>query len=347
MKRTVWLGILVALLGGCGFFSRKPPPLPTVTSAAPAPEPSPTPVAVPRGATEIVDRVVAVVNQEVITLSELQEAIALFQQENRETPPSPGERPEIEKKILERLVDHRLEVQEALRERIEVGEDELKEAVQEFVERSGGDRAKLEEQLKAQGVSWEALRREVRDQLLVRKVLRRRVGGRVSVTDGEVEEYFKENREKFETGLKFHVRHIAVLATPPDSDAAWEEARKKIETLAAELRDGADFAELARQSSQDPSAKAGGDLGELARGELQPLFEEAILKLGVGEVTPPIRAASGYHLFKLEGREELTPQAQAQIRQQIRELLFRQKFQERQEAWLQEIRRRSLISIRL
>lgn len=349
MKRTVWLGILVALLGGCGFFSRKPPPLPpAVTSAAPAPEPSPTPVAVPRGATEIVDRVVAVVNQDVITLSELQEAIALFLQENREKPPSLDERPELEKKILERLVDHRLEVQEALRERIEVGEDELKEAVQEFVERSGMDRAKLEEQLKAQGVSWEALRREVRDQLLVRKVLRRRVGGRVSVTDGEVEEYFKENREKFETGLKFHVRHIAVLATPPDEEASWEQARKRIEEVAGKLRDGADFAELARQSSQDPSAKAGGDLGELARGELQPLFEEAILKLRVGEeATPPLRSAVGFHLFKLEGREELTPQAQAQIRQQIRELLFRQKFQERQGAWLQEIRSRSLISIRL
>jgi len=294
----------------------------------------------------LVDRVVAVVNQDVITLSELQEAIVLFLQESREKPPSPAEVPELERKVLERLVDHRLQVQEALRERIEVGEDELKEAVADFVSKSGMDRAKIEAQLKQQGLSWEALRRELRDQLLIRKVVRRRVHGLVSVTDGEVREYFKENRAKFETGLKFRVRHLALLATPPDSDTAWAETQKRIEALAVELRAGADFAELARQYSQDPSAKAGGDLGELTRGELQPLFEEAILKLPVGAVTPPIRSASGFHLFRLEAREELSPQAEAQIRQQIRELLLRRKYQERLEAWLRQLRERALISLR-
>lgn len=346
--RRLSLGLLLALLAGCGFFSRTPPagplPLPPEPAQARA-TPRPAPAAEDAGV--VVDRVVAVVNQDVITLSELQEAVALFLQQNQEKPPSPAEQPELERKILERLVDHQLQVQEALREKIEVGDDELKDAVEEFVSRSAMDRPQLEAQLTRQGISWETLRRELREQLLVRKVVRRRVHGRISVTDGEVVAYFRENREKFETGLKFRVRHLAILATPPDSDAAWAEAREKIEGLAAELRAGADFTELARQYSQDPSAKAGGDLGELARGELQPLFEEAILKLQVGEVTPPIRSASGFHLFKLEAREELSSQAEAQIRQQIRELLFRRKYQERLDAWLRELRERALISLRL
>lgn len=341
------LRLLLVLLAGCGLFSRTLPPGPLPPPPEPAQAQAPSQPAPPADAGVVVDRVVAVVNQDVITLSELQEAVALFLQQNREKPPSPAEQPELERKILERLVDHQLQVQEALREKIEVSDEEVKEAVEEFVSRSGMDRPQLEAQLRRQGISWEALRRELREQLLVRKVVRRRVHGRISVTNGEVEAYFKENREKFETGLKFRVRHLAILATPPDSDAAWAQARERIEALAAELRAGADFAELARQHSQDPSAKAGGDLGELARGELQPVFEEAILKLQVGEVTPPIRSASGFHLFKLEDREELSPQAEAQIRQQIRELLFRRKYQERLDAWLQELRQRALITLRL
>lgn len=346
--RRLGLGLLATLLAGCGLFARTPPPMPLPpppeSSARPAPRTaSPAP---PADAGIVVDRVVAVVNQDVITLSELQEAMALFLQEHREKPPAPGERPGFEREVLERLVTHRLQVQEARREKLEVDEEELREAVQEFVARSGMDRVQLEAQLRRQGLSWEALRREVRDQLLVRKVIRRRVGSRVSVTDGEVEEHFRENREKFETGLKFRVRHLAVLAAPPDSDAAWARARDAIEELARALGEGAEFAELARRHSQDPSARAGGDLGELARGELKPQFEEAILKLEVGEVTPPIRSASGFHLFKLEDREELSAQAEAQIRQQIRELLYRRKFEERHEAWLREIRGRALISLR-
>ena len=346
--RRLGLGLLATLLAGCGLFARTPPPMPLPpppeSSAWPAPRAASP--ATPADAGIVVDRVVAVVNQDVITLSELQEAVALFLQENREKAPSPGERPELERRVLERLVDHRLQVQEARREKIEVGEEELREAVQEFVGRSGMGRAQLEAEFKRQGLSWETVRQEVRDQLMIRKVVRRRVGSRVSVTDGEVEEHFRENREKFETGLKFHVRHLAILADPPESDAAWAEARKRIEAVVDDLLAGADFAELARRHSQDPSARAGGDLGELARGELQPQFEEAILKLGVGEVTPPIRSASGLHLFRLEDREELSAQAEAQIRQQIRELLLRRKFQERHDAWLREIRGRALISLR-
>jgi hypothetical protein len=89
----------------------------------------------------------------------------------------------------------------------------------------------------------------------------------------------------------------------------------------ARLAEGADFAELARGSSPDGVAVSGDDLGWLARGELQPLFEEPILRLQKGEVTPPIKSENGYHLFRLEEREELTPELLGQLRQQARDIL--------------------------
>jgi peptidyl-prolyl cis-trans isomerase SurA len=337
-----WLGFLGLLVVGLNACRGPAPPLPPVPAnsggvlvrAGEAP-----PV---RDGQAVIDRVVAVVNGDVVMMSELQEAVILYRRETR-TAPEGGE---LERLVLKRLVDHRLQVQEARREKIDVTDDELRPVIDDFVRRNGGDREKIESQLRAQGVSWESLRRELREQMLAQRVRSRRVVRRATVNEAEVNAYLAENRERFESGLKYHARHIAVTADPP-SPAAWERAKEEIESIAAALAGGADFAELARARSKDPSAASGGDLGWLARGELDAAFEGPLLKLEPGGVTAPIRSAAGYHLFKLEEREELTAERLGEARQQIRDLLAQKKTQERYEEWLESLRRRALIAIRL
>jgi parvulin-like peptidyl-prolyl isomerase len=226
-----------------------------------------------------------------------------------------------------------------------VPEEELASVVDDFIKRNGGDRARVEEQLKLQGMTWEVVRRDMRDSLMAQKIRARRIGRRATVTEAEVEVYLAQNRAKLETDLKFHPRHIAVLAQPPNSPAAWEKAKADADALVARLREGADFAEMARQ--QDGSASDGGDLGWLARGELAPAFEEPILRLQKGGVTEPIKSENGYHLFRMEDREELTPEMLGQIRQQARDILLQKKAQERLDEWVQGLRQRALIADRL
>jgi peptidyl-prolyl cis-trans isomerase SurA len=110
---------------------------------------------------------------------------------------------------------------------------------------------------------------------------------------------------------------------------------------------GADFAELARQHSRDASAKAGGDLGTLKRGELAAEIEARILALQDGEDSTPYRSALGYHIFRLESKEVLGGDALQRARQQVREILFRQKYEARLEAWLKEIKQRAIVEVRL
>jgi peptidyl-prolyl cis-trans isomerase SurA len=294
-----------------------------------------------RDSQAVIDRVVAVVNGDVIMMSELQEAIVLSRRDGGR-PPAEG--PELERTMLNRLVDHRLQVQEAKREKIEVSEDELRTVVEDFVKRNGGVREKLEGQLLAQGVTWEALRREMREQLLAQRVRSRRVVRRSTITEPEVDRYLAENRDRFEAGLKVHAAHIAVPADPPSSPAAWERAKAEVESISAALAGGADFAELARTRTKDA---AGGDLGWVARGELDPSFEKPLLALQKGQVTAPIRSSAGYHLLKLVDREELTAERLADARQQVRDLLLQKKAQERFDEWLEGLRRRALIAIRL
>ena len=288
----------------------------------------------------MIDRVVAVVNGDAIMMSDLQEALALSRRDGRALP----EGPELERTVLNRLVDHRLQVQEAKREKIEVTDDEMRTVIEDFVKRNGGDRDKIESQFPSLGVTWETLRRELRDQLLAQRVRSRRVVRRATVTETEVDAYLAQNRDKFDAGLKYHALHIAVMAEPSTSPAAWESAKREIESIAAALAGGGDFAELARSRGKDP---AGGDLGWLTRGELDPAFERPLLALQKGQITEPIRSGPGYHLFKLEDREELTAERLAEARQQVRDLLLQKKGQDRFDEWLEVLRRRALIAIRL
>jgi parvulin-like peptidyl-prolyl isomerase len=295
-----------------------------------------------------VDRVVALVNEDVIMMSELQESILLYLREAKEPAPPPGpERDRLAQKVLTRMIDHRLQVQEARKEKIDVTDDDLKPVMDDFVKRNGGDREKIGAQLKVQGLTWEQVRREMRESVLAQKVRGRRLGRRATVTDAEVEAYVEENRPKLERDLKYHPRHIGVLAQPPDSPAAWDRAETAVRAIQARIREGADFAELARELSNDGSAASGGDLGWLRRGELAAGFEEPILRLAKGQVTEPIKSDLGYHLFRLDDREELTPEMVNQLRQQARDILVQRKMQDKFDEWLQGLRQRALIAERL
>jgi peptidyl-prolyl cis-trans isomerase SurA len=343
--RSCRVGILAAFaLVACRGAAPPLPPIPSTAGPILVRAGDPPPV---RDGETVVDRVVAVVNTEIITMSELEEDVVLQLRDAKRTPTTEKELDDLRRQVLDRRINHRLQVQEARKEKIEVSDDDLRGLVEDFVRRNGGDREKLEAQLKAQGLSWDLVRRELREQKLAEIVKSRRVSRRATITEAEVDVYLAENRAKLEAGLKYHVRHIALLAEPPTSAEAWEKAKTEIDRLAGELRDGADFATLAREHSRDASASAGGDLGWLSRGELEPSFENPILSLPKGGVSAPVKSGVGYHLFKLEDREGLTAEMLSDARQQARDILFQRKIQERLDEWLEGLRRRALIAVRL
>ena len=290
---------------------------------------------------------VAVVNNDAITLVEVQESIVAAKQDNRGSLPSDQE---LAKEFLGRLIDVRLQLQEADREKITVEEIEVDEELAARLKRlpGGPTRQQFEESLKSQGLSMDAVRRRVRESIRLSKVVRRKVTLRVSVTDQEIAQYLEQNRGKLEQGLPYHARNILVVPEGDrPSDATWEAARIRADLIRQQIVDGADFAEMARQYSRDASARDGGDLGTLKRGELAVDIENEILKLAPGEVSRPYRSSLGYHLFKLESKETLDGAGLDRARQQIREILFREKYEARLEAWLKEIKQRAIIEVRL
>jgi peptidyl-prolyl cis-trans isomerase SurA len=306
----------------------------------------PVPPSIPPDPSDAIDRVTAVVNQDVITLSELQERVVEYLQQTKGDPTPERDRT-LREKLLQGLVEHRLKFQEAEREKIVVEDAEITEQLDEMMKRvKATTPEEFEVIVKAQGLTVDDVKKRVREQLMVQKVTRRKVVLRISVTEQEVERYLSDNRDKLETGLSFHARHILFVPNSGGGEAAWELARARAEEVWAKLRAGEDFAELAKRYSQDSTANDGGDLGALKRGELAPEIEEPILRLKPGETSGPIKTSLGYHLFKLESRESFTGDALTQAREQIRDILFRQKYQVRLETWLEELKRRAIIEVR-
>ncbi len=357
MRRTPLRVVGLALiLGGCAFPSWVPmigkptgPPPAAPVAAKPSSPDMPMPGDVRVRTLEhdeaVADRVVAVVNNDAITLSELQETIVAFRAEKGRGSTSSDD--ELAKQFLPKLIDSRLQLQEAEREKITVEDQEVNDEISERIKAYNSKTVEeFEKLLKEQGITMEAVRKRVREALRVQKVVRRKVALRVSVTDTEIVQYVEENRQKLETGLSYHARHILVVPEGSD-DAAWEGARIRADILRTQVLEGGDFATVARAHSQDASAKDGGDLGTLTRGELAQDIEVEILKLAPGQMSKPYRSSLGYHVFRLESKDSLEGDGLIRVKQQIREILFRQKYEARLEAWLKEIKQRAIIEVRM
>jgi peptidyl-prolyl cis-trans isomerase SurA len=356
--RVAALALLLPLaVGGCAIPSWVPligkskPPEPAAAVPASAP-PASAPILTAReqlpDSEDVVDRVICVVNNDAITQYELDEAELYYLAETRERMSDGEARRALRSRLLQNLIENRIQLQQAEREKVTVEDAELSDSLAEIMKRlKAKDEAEFETMIKAQGLTLDGIKKRMREQLMVQRVVRRKVALRISVTEQEIDKYLAENRDKLETGLTFSARHILVTPDPVKGEEGWAEARLKADEIYGYLQEGQDFVELARKYSSDPSAQDGGSLGKLKRGELAQDIEDAILRLQPGEPSPPFRSRLGYHIFRLDSRDSLGGEALVQVRSQIREILYRQKYDVRLKDWLVEIKQRAIIDIRM
>jgi peptidyl-prolyl cis-trans isomerase SurA len=297
----------------------------------------------------VVDRVICVINSDAVTLYELDEAEAFYLYESKMQPPPEAERAALREKVLAGIIEKRLQLQQAEKEKIVVEEPELKEQLEEIQKRLGvTSQAEFEAQIKAQGLTYEGVRKRMVDQIMIQRIIRRKVALRISVTEEDIDQYLNANRDKLETGLTFEARHILFLPQSGTGEDGWQAARRRADDVYGRVMAGEDFGELAAEFSEDTAtAKNGGRLGILKRGELAADIEKAILRLSPGEHSPPFRSEVGYHLFELDSKETLAGEQLAQARNQIRDILYRQKYDARFKEWLVEIRSKAIVEMRL
>jgi peptidyl-prolyl cis-trans isomerase SurA len=299
---------------------------------------------------KVIERVVAVVNEEIVLDTELEQwAVPQMRgPTDLETPEGRKAFDELKRKSLDQLIDGRLVMQQAAELKLSVGPDEVDRAMEEVKHQNKLDDATFQEALKQQGFSPESYRKNLKRQILELKVLNTAVRSRVSVSDDEVKQFYQQNERQQAGEQTAHLRLI-LIAVPSDAPAADVERRRKVAVKVVELaRQGKSFVELAKAYSDDELTKNdGGDLGWIGHGVLQDQLDEVIVGMDVNDVRGPIRTARGWHVVQLVERKAGNLRPLEEVKDQIRKQLYDQQVEKASQAWIRELRKKAHIDIRL
>ncbi|MGD9521382.1 MAG: peptidylprolyl isomerase [Tepidiphilus sp.] len=293
-------------------------------------------------------RVVAVVNNEPITSTELQQyMVRAKRQVAKQGVQIPED--ELRQQVLEQMILEKLQLQVAKRMGITVDDTAIDRAIEDIARRNNMTLDALKQALAADGITFEQFREQIRREMTIARLRDREMEGRVMVSDAEVDHFLANNpdvmrRIEAEAGnvTQTHVRHILARTNQTTNDEA---AKAKLLALRERIVNGVDFAELAKANSDDGSAFKGGDLGWINPGDTVPQFEEAMNRLAPGEISQPVKTPFGWHLIQVLERRPLTA-SEDYRRNYARQLLRRQKMEQAYNAWLQTIRAEAFVEIR-
>lgn len=319
--------------------------------AADLPPADPSPVASPVADTTAADpkTPIATVNGAVITRHDFERNWKYFMSrsgipESHED--KSGQVDEFRVQVLDRLIDEELLYQAAQAEKLVAGDA----AVQAELDKARGQFPTPEafaEALAKNGLDEAGLRALFTRNLSIQGYVEGHLAKGISVTDAEVHDFYAANTATFAIPEEVRARHILVAATDEDNATVRAEKRAKAEALLAQLRGGADFAELAKKSSECPSAPEGGDLGFFGRGDMAPQFEEAAFALKPGELSAVVETQFGFHVIRVEERREAGMVPEAEVAPRIREFLTAQKTETAVEERLGQLRAAAKIEKRL
>ncbi len=248
---------------------------------------------------EYLDRIVAVVEDDVILNSELNEEtaaiVAKLKAGNMMIPPDFI----LRKQVLERIIIDKLQRQLAERSGIKISEEALNAAVADIARQNGMDVPQFREQLRQQGLDYQKFVDSVRNEIIINQLRSREIGGRIKVTDREVEHYLETHGDPGIEKIQYHLGHILIAIPEGASATSIQKARKKAQRAVQELRGGKDFRETAISVSDGAQALQGGDLGWRYISQVPTIFVDVVKDMQAGQVSDPIRSPSGFHVIKI------------------------------------------------
>jgi peptidyl-prolyl cis-trans isomerase SurA len=247
----------------------------------------------------LVDRIVAVVNKDVITYSELSAAVQQAERAlRRQGTPAP-ERPVLERQMLERLILDKAQLQLARDSGIRVDEVSLDRAVERIAQSNQMTLADFRRTLEADGVAFDAWRNDVRQQMTLARLREREVDNKVQVTDTEVDLFLEALKSRPAEDAEYNFAHVLVRLPEQATPERIQAARARAEKALADAKSGVDFGRVAASFSDAPDALQGGVVGWRTHERLPELFAGALERLSPGELSPVLRSPAGFHVLKL------------------------------------------------
>lgn len=248
---------------------------------------------------EVLDKVVAIVNNEVITATELDKETEMLRRQilarNQQLPPDDV----LKKQVLQHLIDINLQLQLAKNNNFSIDDSELDAAIQKIAENNRITVDRLRMEIEKFNIGWDNYRENFRKEMLISQIQQKAVSQDVVISTQQVEDYLKTARNSFKYQQDYHLQNIVVPLSDEPSTEEIKHALKKANDLLNKLENGADFEGLAIAESSGEFALEGGDLGERKLSELPEIFAEKVVNMKKGEYIGPIRTGNGFHIIKL------------------------------------------------
>ena len=294
----------------------------------------------------LLDRVVAVVNKEVITWSDLYKMMESEASERLKTVSEEERRKvfqENEAAFLDKLIDMRLQVQEAGRLGISVSAADVNEAIENIKKKYSLTDVALDESLKKEGLTLAEYKKRLSEQILIGQFINQQIRNKIMVSEEDVKKYIKAHKESFAEEESFRLRQI--LFRKPKDDAGKKAAEERASLVMEGLKAGEDFSKLAKEYSEDSSAKIGGDIGYIKRSYLAKEFIDALSQMKPGDYSRPFWTEKGLHIIKLD--EKISALGADEIKENVRKQMVDAQFSEKYNSYVKSLREKARIEIRL
>ncbi len=253
----------------------------------------------------LVDRVVAIVNREAITLSELVRRENQFLQNLRRQGVEPPNPKVLREQVLERMINDRAMLHVARENGVRVDDATLDRSIARIAEQNGLSINGLRNQLENEGIAFSTFRQNIREEIILTRLREREVDGRVQISENEVDTFLASQGQSIQRVQEFRVSQILVRlpenATPEESALA----KEKLQRVETALKSGQAFGSVAKELSDAPDKEQGGDLGWRERGRLPSLFLTAVESLKPGEVSRVVRSPNGFHILRLDDQRSI------------------------------------------
>jgi peptidyl-prolyl cis-trans isomerase SurA len=293
------------------------------------------------------NRVIAIVNNDVITLYELNSRIrqltgadpVLLKIQNEER------FKETRRKVLDLMIDEKIAAEKIKEMGISVSESELDDAVKRMRKTNRITHEQLLAGLRQRGISYEAYRKKIKTELERMKLLNLEVNSRIIIREEEIKAYYEKHKDQFKTESKVRLASIVLTQDGGKRPVEGGPLDKKAREIVDRLRKGEDFGKLARKFSRGPGAQEGGDLGYFKLEQLDPVLQRAIKNMSAGDVSEPILMGVAIQIIKVVEKQEGKLKKLDEVKNQIRQIYFRKELNKRYAAWIKRLKEKAYTKI--
>ena len=308
-----------------------------------------SPLVIQSHGAEIVDRIVAVVNDDIITLFELNRAIKPYEDKIHALGYSEEKERrmlfKVREGVLNQLIDKKIEDQQIKRSNIKISEEQIDQTIERIKEKNFFSDEDLRLALAKDGLTMEAYRNKIKEEILRTRLISLEVKSKIVITEEDIAAYYEKHLDMYGGKQKYHLRNILIIIPTFADENEKLEIRAKIDEILNELNAGESFETMARDYSESSTAPEGGDLGLFELESLSPQLQKTIKRMKPGEFTPVLETDQGYQIFFLQEILKTPGKSLEDVSPEIQRILFEENADKKYQEWIEGLRKQSAIKI--